>query len=76
VPLIGPALRELVGGSTTEVLPIVQNIFLEKIQPRGPGLDGVEEFIAARRLSGRPIAVSTIPLRERNLMRWASEFYT
>jgi hypothetical protein len=64
VPLIWPALRGLVGGSTTEVLPIVQNIFLGEIQPRRPGLDGVEEFIAARRLSGRPITVSTIPFGE------------
>ena len=75
VPHIGPALQDLVGGSTTEVLPIVRNIFLEEIQPPRPVLEGVEEFIAARQLSGRPITVSTIPLWERDLMRWASEFH-
>jgi hypothetical protein len=64
-PHIGPVLQELVGGSMTEMLPIVQNIFLEEFHPWGPVLEGIE-FIAARRLSGQPITVSTLPLWERD----------
>ena len=68
---IAPALQELIGGTATEVLPILQNIFLELWPVPG----GIEQFIAARQLSGRPIAVSTIPLWERDLMRsWVMEF--
>ena len=74
-PHIGRALQELVGGSTTGVLSIVQNIYLEGIRPRGSVLEGIEKFIAVRQLSGQPITVSTIPLWESDLMRWASEFH-
>ena len=63
---IVPALRESVGSTTTEVLPVLQNISFGGLQPRGPVLEGIEQFVAARQLSGRPITVSTIP---RNLMR-------
>jgi hypothetical protein len=73
-PHIGPALQELVGGSTTEVLPIVQNIYLEGIRPRRHILESMEKFIASRQLSGHHITASTIPLWESDLMRWASEF--
>jgi hypothetical protein len=38
-------------------------------------LEGIEKFIAVRQLSGQPITVSTIPLWESDLMRWASEFH-
>jgi hypothetical protein len=44
---IAPALQELVGGTTTEVLPILQNIFLEGLQLWGPVPEGIERFIAA-----------------------------
>jgi hypothetical protein len=50
VPLIVPALQELVGGRTTEVLPTLENIFLEGFQPLGPLHEGIEQFVAARRL--------------------------
>ena len=72
---IAPALQELVMGTRTEVLPILQNIFLEGLQLWGPVPEGIEQFITARQLSGRPIAVSAIPLWERDLMRgWVMEF--
>ncbi|KAF8494185.1 hypothetical protein F5888DRAFT_676722 [Russula emetica] len=60
VPRIAPALQELVGGRTTEVLPTLENIFLEGFQPSGPLHKGIEEFVAARRLTGtcHPVAVS------------------
>jgi hypothetical protein len=33
---IAPAMQELVGARTTEVLPTLENIFLEGLQPSGP----------------------------------------
>jgi hypothetical protein len=59
VPRIAPALQELVGGRTTEVLPTLENIFLRKFQTSGPLHKGVEKFVAARRLTSRPVAVSS-----------------
>ena len=56
-PLIVPALQELVGGRTTEVLPTLQNIFLE-VRPSGPVQEVIQKFVAARELSGHPITVS------------------
>jgi hypothetical protein len=57
VPRVAPALQELVGGRTAEVLPTLQNIFLE-----GRELpvvqEGIATFVAARQLSGHPITVS------------------
>ena len=58
VPRIAPALQELVGGRTTEVLPILENISLEGYQPSEPLHEGVEKFVAARRLTSHPVAVS------------------
>jgi hypothetical protein len=59
VPRIGLALQELVGGRTTEVLPTLENIFLEGFQPAsGPLYEGIEKFVAARRLTNHPVAVS------------------
>jgi hypothetical protein len=57
-PRIVPALQELVGNRTAEVLPTLQNIFLEELQPSGPVQEGIEKFVAARQLSGSPITVS------------------
>ena len=57
-PHIVPALQELVAGRVTEVLPNLQNIFVEKLQPSGPVQDGIGKFIAARQLAGHPITVS------------------
>ena len=58
VPRIAPALQELVGVRTTEVLPTLENIFLEDFQPSAPLHKGVEKFVAARQLSSHPVAVS------------------
>ena len=54
-PHIVHALQELVGGRATEVLPTLQNIFLEYLRPWGPVWEGIEKFVAARQ---EPIAVS------------------
>jgi hypothetical protein len=57
-PRIVPALQELVGGRTLEVLPTLQNIFLEELQPSGPVQEGIEQFVAVRQVTSHPIAVS------------------
>ena len=55
---IGPALQELVGGQTTEVLPTLENIFLDGFQTSGPLQEGIEKFVAARQLTNHPVTVS------------------
>jgi hypothetical protein len=60
-PSIAPSLKELVGGRTMEVLPALENIFLEGLEPSGASgsiLEGIEKFVAARQLSDYPITVS------------------
>jgi hypothetical protein len=58
VPRIAPALQELVGGRTTEVLPALKNISLKGFQSVGPLHKGIDKFVAARRLAGLPVTVS------------------
>ena len=55
---IVPALRELVEGRTTEVLPTLQHIFSGGLDSPGPVQDGMGQFFAARQVAGHPIAVS------------------
>jgi F-box-like len=57
-PRIVSALEELVEGRTTEVLPTLQNVFLEELRPSGPDHEGIGKLVAARELSGHPITVS------------------
>jgi len=57
-PGIAGALQELVGSRITEVLPSLQNIFVKKLEPAGRFLENTEEFVAARRLSSHPVAIS------------------
>ena len=55
---IAPALQELVGGRTTEVLPSLEKIVLDSSHlPSGPLHEGIEKFVAARRLTSHPVAV-------------------
>ena len=67
VARIAPALQELVGARTTEVLPTLKNIFLETPQPSEPlqELEGIEKFVASRQRTSHPVVVS----------RWR-EFYS
>jgi hypothetical protein len=55
-PGIATALQELVGSRTTEVLPSLQNIFVEELEPSGPVQEKIGQFVAARQLSDHPIA--------------------
>ncbi len=57
-PCIVSALQELAGETTTEVLPTLQNIFLEEFQPSGPVHEAIQHFVAARWPSGRDIVIS------------------
>jgi hypothetical protein len=56
-PGIAAALQELVGGTITEVLPGLQNIFVESLERSGPFQESIGQFVAARQLSGHPIAI-------------------
>ena len=57
-PRIVLALRELIEGRTTAVLPTLQNILLEELQPPGPVRHAIWQFVAMRLAIGHPIAVS------------------
>jgi hypothetical protein len=55
---IAPALRRLVGNGVTEMLPTLQCLFLEELQPSDPVQETIRQFVATRRLVGHSIAVS------------------
>ena len=55
---IVPALQELVGVRATEVLPALENIFLEEGQRSGPLQEGIQQVVAVRQATNHPIAVS------------------
>jgi len=58
---IVPALQELDGIRVAEVLPTLQNIFLESLEPSGPVQEGIQQFVAMRQVSevtSDPISVS------------------
>ena len=52
---IVPVLRDLVGAA---VLPALENIFLEELDPSRPVLEGIGHFIATRQATGHPISLS------------------
>ena len=57
-PGIAGALEELVGDRITEALPSLQNIFVEGPKPSGSFQENIGQFVAARQLSGQPVAIS------------------
>ena len=57
-PGIAAALRELVGGRMTEVLPGLQNIFVEGLELLGSFQENIGQFVATRQFSDHPIAIS------------------
>ena len=57
VPQIAPTLQELVGGRATEVLPVLQTLFLQETLPSGVQ-ETIDKFVVARELAGHPISVS------------------
>jgi hypothetical protein len=54
---IVPALQELTGENTIEVLPALNDVYLEGYEPSDPEHQTMEPFIAARRRFGRPVVV-------------------
>ena len=56
-PGIAAALGELVGRRITEGLPSLQNILLRGFSQSGPFQEGIGQFLAARQLSDRPVAI-------------------
>jgi hypothetical protein len=62
-PGVAAALQELVGGGMAEVLPSLRNMSVDWPRPSGPPplgsfRENIEQFVAARRLSGQPVAFS------------------
>ena len=57
IPLIVPTLQEIIGERVTEVLPNLESIFLEDLDEPGLVPEAMRQSIAARQLSGRPIAI-------------------
>jgi F-box-like len=58
---IVPALQELVGVRATEVLPTLENIFLQEGQRSGPVQEGIQQVVAVRQATNHPVAVSYQP---------------
>jgi hypothetical protein len=56
-PDVVPALRELIGERTTEVLPELRILFVEKFKKSWNEQESIQSFIAARTLSNRPVVV-------------------
>jgi hypothetical protein len=57
-PGIAAALRKLDGGRITVMLPSLQNILVEGLEPSGPLQENIGQFVAARKLSDHPITIS------------------
>jgi hypothetical protein len=57
---IAVALQEFIGSRITEILPNLQNIFVEELEPSEPHYKDIRQFVTARQLSARPIAISQI----------------
>ena len=52
------AVQGLVGERATEVLPALQTLFVQNLSKEGRFQEAIGSFVAARQVSGRPIAVS------------------
>jgi hypothetical protein len=55
---IAHALQELVGERVMEVLPTLENVFIDEFGPSGPVHEIIKGFAAARQLAGHPIIIS------------------
>jgi hypothetical protein len=58
VPGVAAALEELVGIKITEVLPNLENIFVEELEASGLFQENIGQFVAARQLSDHPVTIS------------------
>ena len=57
-PCIAASLQVLVGDRIMEVLPSLEDIFVEDLESSGAFRENIGQFIAARQLSNHPIAIS------------------
>jgi hypothetical protein len=57
VPFVAPALQGLSGETAIEVLPALENLSLEGLQPSEPVKEAIAKFTAARQLAGCPVTV-------------------
>jgi hypothetical protein len=58
VVFVAPALHELNGTGATEVLPVLRNIFVERLDTSGAVQEAIGQFVATRQLlSSHPIEV-------------------
>jgi hypothetical protein len=59
ITCMAPALRSLTGNRMTEVLPNLENIFLQEGDPSQPfqELEDIKQFFAARQVTGHPISI-------------------
>ncbi|KAH9961393.1 hypothetical protein BJV74DRAFT_353413 [Russula compacta] len=56
--LVAPALQELTEERVTDVLPMLQNLYVEGLQPSvHMTRKGISQFVAARELSNHPVTV-------------------
>jgi hypothetical protein len=55
---IAPALQEIVVERATEVLPVLESLFLEERQSSGPIQESIKQFVAERQLLGHPVVIS------------------
>ena len=51
------ALQGLVGESVIQLLPALQSLFINGLQPSGPTWEAAQSFVAARQRYGHPIAI-------------------
>ena len=59
-PGIAATLQELAGGRITEVLPSLQNIFVEGLEPWGRFQENTRQFVVARELSNHTIIAISV----------------
>jgi hypothetical protein len=57
-PRIAPALQEITGGGTSEVLSALQNLDLEGFHPSESVQEGISQFVSARQLANHPVTIS------------------
>ncbi len=59
VPHVALALKDIIRGAgiVTEELPALQRLVVEELPTSGPVQEVIGQFVAARQLSGRPVAV-------------------
>ena len=58
VQYIVPPLQDLVEERVADVLPALESLLLEGLQPSGPVQEAIGKFASARQLQGHPVVVS------------------